>query len=172
MNHITELVQALQSLDMEQLNELPALINRVRSVRKTVWLCGNGGSFATAKHWATDLSKACGVRAWALGTNSAALTAWANDEGYTDALANELERFVEIEDALIAFSCSGTSPNIVTVLKWARGRRWLETMLLTGEVNEEIAPATFTIRVPSRDYGIIEDCHMAIGHWLVKRLQG
>lgn len=177
MSHIVELTKALNVLFDTQ-DSARLLIPFVRDCRMrggTLFLAGNGGSFATALHWACDLTKVCAIRAHVLGANGAMLTAWANDGSYADALADELNRMVRNEDALICLSCSGTSPNIAAALAVVNKRvpvapRSTRTALVTGIVNSETAPADLTIRVQSRDYAVIEDCHLAIGHWLVKEL--
>lgn len=165
MKPFTATITALQDLDPRP------LLDFVQSVRGgTFWICGNGGSFSTAQHWACDLVKAAGVRAVALGSNGALLTAYANDIAYVDVFAQELRRVGVPGDALIALSCSGTSPNITRVLQAARVMG-IATALLTGTVNEGVADADLVLRVWSKDYGVIEDCHLAIGHWLTKELQ-
>lgn len=167
-NHIADLTRVLHILDSHVLTELATLVCDVRTRGGTLWLAGNGGSFATALHWACDLSKAAAVRSQVLGGNGAALTAWANDDSYADALASEWDRGARLHDALVCLSCSGTSPNITAALKLAR-RRHAPTALLTGLINT-VALADVMVHVPSRDYGVIEDCHSIIGHWLTKEL--
>lgn len=166
MNHLAELTKTLQSLDP---HELVPFVRDVRMRGGALWLAGNGGSFAVAQHWACDLSKVCAVRAQVLGVNGASLTAWSNDDSYAEALADELWRQAHSDDAVIALSCSGQSSNIWHALVHAQ-RRHIPTVLLTGLVSAETAPANITIRVPSNDYGVIEDCFSAIGHWLTKEL--
>lgn len=171
MTHLVELTKAINVLFDTQ-DSARLLVPFVRDCRMrggALWLCGNGGSFANALHWACDLTKVCAVRAHVLGANGALLMAYANDDDYADALSEELLRFAHNDDALIAFSCSGTSPNIAAVLNIARGRR-LPAALLTGLVNAETARADLTIRIQSKDYGVIEDCHAVLGHWLTKEL--
>jgi D-sedoheptulose 7-phosphate isomerase len=168
-NHIADVTHALHTLDPHTLTALAALVRDVRIRGGTLWLAGNGGSFATALHWACDLQKVTAVRAQVLGGNAALLTAWSNDEGYAQMLVRELERGARNDDALLILSCSGTSPNIWPALVHAQARR-LPTVLLTGLMNAKTAPADLIIRVPSHDYGVIEDCHSIIGHWLTKEL--
>ena len=165
MNYFAELQQTLAKLD-------PApLLPFVKACTGTLWIAGNGGSASTAQHWACDLSKAAGRRVQALGSNSALLTAWANDEGYESALAEELRRCASNQgDALIGISCSGKSFNVLAALRMAT-RLHMPVALVTSSMSPNYAN-TLIIRAPhTTHYGIIEDCHLAIGHWLTEELQ-
>lgn len=164
MNYFHELQKTLGSIDPSP------LIPFVRGCEGTLWLAGNGGSASTAQHWACDLSKAAGRRVQALGTNSAVLTAWANDDDYGLALARELESLHRDGDRLICLSCSGTSKNIVTLLRQA----WLLKMprlVVTGRHNVWPTPVDLVVNVPHAHYGILEDAMLAIGHWLTEELR-
>lgn len=167
MNYFDELTAALTALDAA---ELEALLAFVVETDGTLWVCGNGGSMATAQHWACDLSKAAGRRAQALGSNPAVLTAWANDNDYAGALGAELSRLARPDDRLIGISCSGASPNVHWAFREAK-TRGLPTALVTSALCPHDATPNLIIRVPATHYGIIEDCHLAIGHWLTERLK-
>lgn len=143
------------------------LLPFVAACEGTLWLCGNGGSASIAQHWACDLSKAAGRRVQALGSNPAVLTAWANDAGYTEVFAEELRRVIWHGDRLIALSCSGISPNIQWALREAVARRLPVALVTAGPEVDGV----LTIRIPSDDYGIIEDCFAAIGHYLTEGLR-
>lgn len=143
------------------------LLSFVAACEGTLWLCGNGGSAAVAQHWACDLSKAAGRRVQALGSNPAVLTAWANDVDYENVFVAELHKLARDGDRLIALSCSGTSANIRRVLNEAYARRIPAALVTAGP-----EPAgVLTVHIPSDDYGIIEDCFAAIGHWLTQELR-
>lgn len=168
MTYFEQLAATLARLDHAQLD---ALFRFVVATESTLWVCGNGGSMSTAQHWACDLSKASARRVQVLGCNAAVLTAWANDESYTSALARELERLALPGDRMICLSCSGQSGNIITALRMA-GTLKLSRAIVTGAD----APIDWTlcelaVTAPSTHYGIIEDCHLAIGHWLTERVR-
>lgn len=166
MSYFDDTAAALGALDQAALDQLRHAIRRCMG---TIWICGNGGSFATAQHWAVDLSKAAGLRAQALGANGATLTAWANDASYADALAAELARLIRPGDLLVCLSCSGTSPNVRAAMDVA-ARADVPRVLLTGR-GEHVPPGVgVVVRVASDDYGVIEDVHLSIGHWLTKEL--
>lgn len=167
MTHFNATIAALQALDQSQLDRLFAL---VRDCTGTIYICGNGGSHSTAQHWACDLNKAAGRRTVALGSNSALMTAAANDIGHRFMFSEELRSLrAGPGDMLICLSCSGSSPNVLAVLQEAR-EMGLPTVLLTG-TGTRSPVADIDVNVPLDDYGVIEDCHLAIGHWLTKELR-
>lgn len=166
MNYLEELSNVIDALDMTQLFALESF---VRGCQGTLWIAGNGGSASTAQHWACDLSKAAGRRVQALGSNPAVLTAWANDGSYMAALEAELASLVRPHDALIVLSCSGKSPNIHRLL-YSSVARSMPCALLTSNHYLGDVYADLILRVPHTHYGIIEDCHLAIGHWLTEAL--
>ena len=81
-----------------------------------VYVIGNGGSYANASHFVTDLL-AVGVRAFTL--DPAALSMLANDYGWEAAFAMWLEVVAEPGDLLIALSGSGKSRNILKAVEAA-----------------------------------------------------
>jgi D-sedoheptulose 7-phosphate isomerase len=163
VNYIEELKVALARLD------IAPLIAFVQACEGTLWLAGNGGSASTAQHWACDLSKAAGRRIVALGSNPAVLTAWANDTSYRMALRHELAVLARPDDALLVISCSGASNNLWAALDWA-DQNGMKRAMLSSDLAPEIVDADLVVRVPHTHYGIIEDCHSAIGHWLTEAL--
>ncbi len=64
----------------------------------------------------TDLAP----RVVSLSANIRLMTAIANDVGYEDVFAYQLESLAGPGDILIAISSSGRSPNIVRAVRWAR----------------------------------------------------
>lgn len=165
VNYLHELQKTLAQVDPTP------LLGFIRACEGTIWLAGNGGSASTAQHWACDLSKAAGRRVQALGANPAVLTAWANDDGYRSALASELQALARPGDTLICLSCSGMSKNIMQALRMATLLA-LPRALVTGMMGGGADNTDIEIVVPHDHYGIIEDCHLAIGHWLTEELRG
>jgi len=162
MTYFDELHQTLSRVDPTP------LLDFVRGCEGTLWLAGNGGSAATAQHWACDLSKAAGRRVQALGCNSAVLTAWANDVSYGEALAKEFEHSARPDDRIVCLSCSGRSPNMLALIGAALLYR-VPHLLITGK-DAPTYSRTPALVIPHTDYGILEDSMSAIGHWLTKEL--
>lgn len=168
-HHFSAVSYALHQIDRTMLDQLARHARAMKLKDGTIWLAGNGGSFATAMHWAADLTKAAGMRAHALGTNGTLLTAYANDDGYADALVGEFRSWAKPGDMLVGLSCSGSSPNITRLIAAAKEMK-IVSFLMTATVSAEVAQADYILRVWSQDYPVIEDCHSIIGHWLTKEL--
>src|ERR1700687_1021909 len=86
-----------------------------------VMFIGNGGSMGIATHMAVDFSKNGGLRATAFG-DGAVLTCLANDLGYENVFASQIEWHGRAGDVLIAISSSGRSPNILHGVQAARSQ--------------------------------------------------
>lgn len=167
--HFEHLTAALNLLPLEQLEQLADMIESAANRRGRVFVAGNGGSMANAQHWVCDLMKAAFIPATALGSNAALLSAYSNDLGYEQALTSEF-LYTTRDDALIVLSCSGTSLNVRQLITSAKRRR-MSVALVTSTLAPEYLDVLI-VRVPSDDFGVIEDAHSAIGHWLTKRLVG
>jgi D-sedoheptulose 7-phosphate isomerase len=141
---------------------------RLRVARETharIFVCGNGGSAATASHFACDLLKTAGdFRVVALTDNSATLTAYANDLGYEAVFAQQLRALSQPGDLLVAISASGDSHNILTALLYASAHGLQAVGLLGFDGGEAKGLCDTAVVVPSNNYGQVEDVHLAICH--------
>lgn len=136
----------------------------------TIFVLGNGGSAATASHFACDLSKGtrtAGIvpfRVIPLTDNMPLVTAWANDTSYDRVFAEQLAALVRPGDVLVIISASGNSPNIIAAAEVARVARAI-TIAMTGRTGGRVCHlANLTIRTPSDSVEMIEDAHMVVAH--------
>lgn len=127
-NYFTEVSATLDALPVDTIAEVVEVIESARINRKQVFLFGNGGSAATASHFACDLSKGGMVegkpriKAISLCDNLSLMTAWGNDTAYEHIFAEQLENLVQAGDVVIGISGSGNSPNVLNGMKVARER--------------------------------------------------
>lgn len=164
-----DVVAALGAVSSEKVREAIEILRRAKFQNANVWLIGNGGSAATASHFANDLLKMTGIHAVALTDLTATLTAYGNDEGWENMFSRPLERLLLPQDVVIGISCSGNSKNVVEAIKLVRSHKLpgLRTIVLTGEnVNSEIVKLQpdVVVYVPFRDIRVQEDCHLAVCH--------
>lgn len=147
------------------------LISRLERKGK-ILTAGNGGSACDAAHLAEELlgkySKARRpLPAINLNACTATLTCIANDFGFEDVFARQIRALGDDDDALVVFSTSGNSPNVLAALRAARDvGMW--SVLLTGQDGGKgrfLADAT--ICVPSTNTARIQEIHTLILHtWL------
>ncbi len=136
---------------------------------KKIVFFGNGGSAADAQHLAAELvvrlrKDRRGLPALALTTNPSVLTAAANDYGFEQVFARQIEALVQPGDVLVALSTSGTSPNVLRGAEAGRAQRAF-VVALTGESGGALAGlADLLLNVPSQDSQRIQEAHMTIGH--------
>ena len=135
----------------------------------TVFTFGNGGSAADAQHIAAELVgrfKAArpGLPAVALVTDGAVMTSLANDFGFDQVFARQIEGLGREGDIALAISTSGTSPNILAAVETARDRG-LQVVALTGRNGGELASLSdVTVMIPSDDTPVIQEGHTAVYH--------
>ena len=95
-------------------------INEAIAGGKKVMFVGNGGSAADAQHAAAELVGRLGLGtnrralpAIALTTDTSAITALANDFGFEEVFARQVEAIARAGDVLVCISTSGRSENIL-----------------------------------------------------------
>jgi D-sedoheptulose 7-phosphate isomerase len=101
-----------------------------------VLACGNGGSAADAQHFAAEFvgryeRERPELAAVALATDSATLTALANDYDFTQIFAKQVRALGQAGDVLLAISTSGNSANVIAALEAAHERE-MTVVALTG----------------------------------------
>lgn len=165
-------VRILQRIPEKQIGQLIELLSTVREADGQIFVCGNGGSAATASHLANDLGKGASFgrkkrfRVLSLTDNVAWMTALANDTDYSQIFVEQLKNYARAEDLLMAFSGSGDSPNVLEAVEWAN-QKGLLTVGVTGRPGGKLAQlARYPILVESSHMGHIEEGHFLIQHLL------
>jgi D-sedoheptulose 7-phosphate isomerase len=172
--YVQRLDAMLNALNAEAVLSVGACLQRTREAGGTIYLAGNGGSAATASHWANDLGKAtriagvAPVRVVSLGDHLSWLTALANDEGYERVFAGQLENLVRPGDVLVVLSASGNSPNLVEAVRTAQARGATTVALLgfDGGVLKDLVDHYVWVPSPKGAYGPVEDIHLVVCHVL------
>jgi len=144
------------------------VVDALKDGRKILF-CGNGGSAADAQHIAAELTgryktnrqALCGI---ALTTDTSALSAIANDFGYENVFARQVEALATKGDVLVGISTSGDSPNIINALKSAKDMG-CHSIGLSGNGGGNMNDVCdINIVVPSTNTPRIQEMHILIGH--------
>jgi D-sedoheptulose 7-phosphate isomerase len=111
-------------------------------------------------------------RVLSLNDNMPLLSALANDVGYEHVFSEQLKNLIRPGDVLISISGSGTSPNILHAMAYARSRAATNIALLGFDGGKAVELADEFVLVPVNDYGIAEDIHMILNHVLTEYFRG
>lgn len=173
LRHLEQIYECLTLLDQKGVGMVADELRQVKLRGGTVYLCGNGGSHATASHFSNDLSKMCGIKSMCLGDAIPTILAYGNDDGWDRMYGNALNGLVEKRDAVIGISCSGNSKNVVNALKVGK-EVGAATIALTGiDQHSKVGEVGVDIIVHavSEDIRVQEDVHLFICHAIVRTLQ-
>lgn len=174
-----EIFERISSYDelQSKIMQLGDAIIKALSEGGGVYLCGNGGSAADAQHIAAEFScrfykNRAGLNAEALTCNSSALTAIGNDFTFDFLFERQLQAKARKGDVFIAISTSGSSPNIINALKYARSND-IVSVLFTGDKGRlpEEAVADYIIDIPSEVTPRIQEAHIFVGHILAEYVE-
>jgi len=154
--------------------------NKLTSSHRNVYAFGNGGSAANASHFAAHFSEDIfpkGKRKFtvvSLVDNIPRFSAKSNDFGYDVSFKDYLEDRILSHDIVVAFSGSGSSPNVVKAAKYAKEKRAF-VIGFTGDYKGgkggDLAKLSdLPIVVPTQSMERIEDIHSALYHAAKDRL--
>lgn len=167
----TQLLDHLENLSNE-------IVCAIRSGRKLV-LCGNGGSASDALHFAGEIVGRF-VRernAWpavVLNADVATMTAIANDYGYDDVFARQVEGHCQEGDIFLGISTSGNSENVLRA-EVAAKKKGAKTAALLGKDGGKIGKVVdYPVIVPCNTTARIQEAHILLIHimceWIEKEL--
>jgi D-sedoheptulose 7-phosphate isomerase len=137
----------------------------------TVFLFGNGGSAMDASHIAAELvgryrRDRGGLAAIALSADQANLTSIANDYGFSEVFARQIQALGRAGDIAIAISTSGNSPNVLRGLEAARARGLITVGFSGGTGGKLVGLVDHALVVPSTVVARIQEAHITLGHVL------
>jgi D-sedoheptulose 7-phosphate isomerase len=169
--YLQYLGEVLQGIDPKAIAQFAKTLLASRDKGATVFFIGNGGSAATASHFANDLSIGTNsyekpFRALSLTDNLPIITAIGNDFGYEEIFVRQLKVQGRPGDVLVAISASGNSPNLVRAMEYAASAG-IKTVAITafdGGRMRQIASEGVHVPTELKEYGPAEDAHMVLDH--------
>ncbi len=138
---------------------------------------GNGGSAADAQHIAGELvnrflQERKALPAIALTTDGGVLTCIANDTGFENVFARQIEALATKGDVCLAISTSGNSSNVAAACEQARQQGMVVIGLLGRDGGKVGALCDLALIVPSDDTQRIQETHNLIGHIICELVEG
>lgn len=168
--YFQELGFALSQIDRNMIERMVETLKGAYERESTVYICGNGGSAATASHIVCDFNKGISIHHdkkfhfTCLNDNMAMIMAISNDICYEDVFLVQAEGRVAKGDVLIGISGSGNSENVIRIAEYFNKKD--NTVIgLTGYDGGILKRMSdIPVHVPVNDMQKAEDAHMSILH--------
>lgn len=167
----------ITNINFKFLDKIIRMIEKKIKNQNTLFVCGNGGSAAIANHFVADYLKYARTdtkikpKIISLSDNIETILAISNDFNFSDVFSYQLESLAKKGDLLLTISSSGNSENIVKALNTAKSYK-LNTISFTGFGGGKAHKiAEVGIALKSKNYGIVEDLHHTLMHFICQFLR-
>ena len=170
-SYIDYLSSVLNNISLTDIEKFVEVLLEARERESSIFFIGNGGSAATASHFANDI--AIGTRTYekpfrviSLCDNQAVITAIANDDGFEKIFSQQLEVLLKKQDVVVAISASGNSPNLLDAIDTAKKMNTTTVGITAfdGGKMKEIVDVSLHVPTEKAEYGPAEDAHMVLDH--------
>lgn len=170
--------KVIQSLHLEEINDVMNALEDARLRHKRIFICGNGGSAATASHFECDFNKGISYDQTVkydfecLSDNVPMMMAIANDISYDDIFVTPLRNKMKEGDIVIGISGSGNSENVCRALRYANENKAVTIALVgyNGGFLKELAQHCIHVNIDNMQ--IVEDVHLIMDHLMMYILSG
>ncbi len=145
-----------------------AIVTAIRAGRKLL-IAGNGGSAADAQHIAAEfvsrlMYDRAPLPAFALTTDSSALTAIGNDYGFEHVFERQVLGLGQAGDVFLGISTSGRSPNVLRAYDAAREKGILPIGFTGSDGRGMTSVCDLLLLAPSSQTAIIQQIHIMAAH--------
>ena len=170
-SYIDYLSSVLSNISLTDIEKFVEVLIDARERESSIFFIGNGGSAATASHFANDI--AIGTRTYekpfraiSLCDNQAVITAIANDDGYEKIFSQQLQVLLKKQDVVVAISASGNSPNLIQAIDTSKemGAITVGISAFDGGKMKEMVDVSLHVPTEKGEYGPAEDAHMVLDH--------
>lgn len=175
--YLESLTSLLGHLPLEEIQRVVDLLTVARYGNQQVIIMGNGGSAATASHFACDLGKGTLMpghprfHVIALTDNMPLFSAYANDFGYEHVFSEQLKSLVQPGDVVIGISGSGRSPNVLNAIQAARDAQATTVGFVGYDGGFLKDMVDVCVHVPTFNMEQVEDVHLILEHLISTSLR-
>ena len=176
--YVRELTQALENMTVtglngEEINREDGIVHftenakRIQDAKGILFFAGNGASASMAEHMSHDFFQNGGFLTMT-SSETAHITAIANDLSFENIFAYKIEKALSEKDALITISSSGNSPNVVKAIQVAREKgMFIITLSGMKPNNQSRNMGDLNYYIPANTYGMVEAAHAVLLHCLL-----
>src|ERR1700694_6284551 len=167
----------MQAISLSDLQAVLSILEEAYHNGHRIFVVGNGGSAATASHFALDLAKntimpgAPRLKAISLTDHVPLITAWSNDTHYEHIFAEQLANLIEPGDVVIGISASGNSANVINAVKLAQRSRAATIGLLGAKGGRLKDMVDACVLAPGQNIEQEEDAHMILTHVITRHMR-
>lgn len=179
--HLQELMHLLEAIKQDG-NFITGLEHIIKLLKECflkgarVLIAGNGGSAASAQHFAAEIvvryrreRKAYGAQA--LTTDTSILTAEGNDHNFNTIFSRQVEAYGRKGDIFIGLSTSGNSENIIQAVQKAR-EIGIKTICFLGHNGGRLKDVSdISLVVPSNTTSRIQEVHDLVIHIICEEIE-
>jgi len=178
-NYKSSLVKASQNIDIHVVEKIEKLIYEKITQGRQIFTCGNGGAASVSNHFLCDFNKGIKIssknklkpKVISLSNDIENILAISNDINFNQIFSFQLDNYCKPGDLLITFSCSGTSKNILDVIKYAKSKK-LQTISFTGFASKKIKKITdINFDANIKNYGVSEDIFQSLMHMISQSIR-
>ena len=169
--YLDYLTSVLKTIDAREIGQFIETLLDARERGANIYFIGNGGSAATASHFANDIAIGTNsyekpFRAVSLTDSNAIITALGNDFGYEEIFVRQLRVLGRAGDVVVAISASGNSPNLIRAFDYAKsiGIKTVAITAFDGGKMKQMADEGVDVPTAPKEYGPAEDSHMVLDH--------
>ena len=170
-SYLDYLTSVLKTIDTREIGQFIETLLDARERGATIFFIGNGGSTATASHFANDIAIGTNsyekpFRAISLTDSNAIITAVGNDFGFEEIFVRQLRVLGRAGDVVVAISASGNSPNLIRAFDYAKsiGIKTVAITAFDGGKIKQMADEGVHVPTAPKEYGPAEDAHMVLDH--------
>ncbi len=175
-SYLNSLQNVINKVDRNEINLFLQILLNAYHAEKQIFVMGNGGSAATASHFACDLNKGISFgkdkrfKIICLNDNIPTMLAYSNDTSYDEVFVEQLKNFLQEGDVVIGFSGSGNSKNVLKAIEYANSKNAL-TVGITGYSGGKLKEtAKCSVNSNVDDMQLSEDMHLVYVHIAMKIL--
>jgi D-sedoheptulose 7-phosphate isomerase len=175
-NYIFKLSESIKNTDIKAIEKAANKIYQTIKQKKTIYVCGNGGSAAISNHYICDYLKFLRQHSnlkpkiISLSSNIETITAISNDFDYSQVFKYQAESLFEKNDLLIVISSSGNSENVKEVVKYSK-KKGVKVIGFSGFNGGFLKKhSDISVHIDANNYGIAEDSHHILMHIILQFL--
>jgi D-sedoheptulose 7-phosphate isomerase len=175
--YLEHLTSVLNGISLNEIENFVKILLEARERDSSIFFIGNGGSAATASHFANDIAIGSReyekpFRAISLCDNQAIITAIGNDDGYEQIFSQQLRVLLKKQDIVVSISASGNSSNLIHAINTAKKMGAITVGISAFDGGKMKELVDFSLHVPTEkgEYGPAEDAHMVLDHLVANYL--